>query len=112
MKTIKIKHSNEIPNNYTGIVKLENGDSFWYKNKRFHREDGPAFIGTNKIKEWWLAGEYIWDFSRSKIDLRNCIILSKESHPIYSTVKVWKWIDKNEIKEQVVIPGMEEYIVE
>ncbi len=112
MKTLKIKYGDEIPSNYTGIVELPSGTKVWYKNGLYHREDGPSFIYYNGEKEWWLAGKWIWDSSRSKIDLRNCIILSKETHPEYPTVQVLKYVNKNGIQEQIMIPGMEEWFIE
>ena len=48
----------------------------------------------------------------NKVDLRSKIILSKDTHPEYPTVQVWKYIGQNGIREQIVIPGMEEYILE
>ena len=30
---------------------------FWYKNDRWHREDGPAVILASGEKGWWLNGE-------------------------------------------------------
>ncbi len=112
MNTIKIKSVREIPKGFTGIVKLENGDSFWYKNKRFHREDGPAKIWTVGYKEWWLDGKRVWESGFQKLILKNKIILSKEIHPEYSTCQVWKYIDGNGIREQVMIPEMEEWFIE
>ena len=112
-KTIKVKHSSEIPEDYTGIVGYENGNKYWVKeNRKLHREDGPAEIWLNNYKEWWLNGKYIWHSGRSKIFLKNKIILSKEQHPEYPTVQVWKWLDKNKIQEQIIVPGMEECIIE
>lgn len=36
----------------------ENGNKFWLNsNGDLHREDGPAVIKTNGIKEWWVNGE-------------------------------------------------------
>ena len=114
MKTIKAKYSNEIPDDYTGIVEFEYGSKAWIKNGLWHREDGPAYIdiGYNGGEEWWLGGERVWDSNWNKLNLRNKIILSKEIHPKYPTVKVLKYIDEYGIKEQIIIPGMEEYIIE
>ena len=33
------------------------GTKIWYKNNKFHREDGPAFEFTNGIKYWYLYGK-------------------------------------------------------
>jgi len=135
MNIIKIKHSSEIPENYTGIVESENGTKYWLKNDLFHREDGPAIVYKNGSEEWYENGRYhrkngpviisnlgykewaldgvkIWKSERNKLDLRDKIILSKERHSMYPTVQVWKYIDENGIKEQIVIPGMEPWFIE
>jgi len=87
------------------------GGTGWYKNGIFHREDGPAFVNQQGFKTWDLEGEEIFS-STEKLDLTNKIVLSKEVHPEYPTVQVWKYIGQNGIREQIVIPGMEEYILE
>ncbi len=112
MNTIKIKHWSEIPDDYTGIIEWSNGDNWWYKNGKFHREDGPAKIWNNGYKSWYLDSRYIWTSNWDKFDLKNHIVLSKEQHPEYSGVQVWKYLNKNEIKERIIIPGMEEYIIQ
>ena len=113
MKTIKAKDWSEIPDDYTGIVEFENGASGWFKNGFRHREDGPAYIGSSGYRGWYLDGHCIFYtncyFSHY---IKKCIFLSKEQHPLYSTVQVWKYIDRNGIKEQIIIPGMEGFIIE
>jgi hypothetical protein len=42
MKTIKVKSSADIPQNYTGIVVYPNGIECWYLNGKLHREEGPC----------------------------------------------------------------------
>ena len=110
MKTIKIKEWNDLPKGYTGIATGNNG-IYWYKNGNFHREDGPAWIRKDGLKTWWLDGKGIFN-SSYKFDLTNQIILSKTQHPLYPTVQVWKILDKNGLREQIIIPGMEEIIIE
>jgi len=56
MKTIKIKDWNEVPNNFTGIVKDTNGDKFWYLDGNVHREGGPAIEWSNGNKSWYFNG--------------------------------------------------------
>ena len=111
MKTIKIKYSNEIPKDYTGIVIWDDGDKTWYRNRKFHREDGPAYTGKKGYKSWYLNNKFIWD-SDDKLDLTNEILLSKENHSEYPNIQVWKILDKNGLREQIIIPGMEEFIKE
>ena len=111
MKTIKVKHGDGVPKDYTGIVEWEGGDKAWYKNGKFHRENEYAYIGNKNYKEWWLDGKPIWN-SNMELDLINQIILSKTQHPEYPLAQVWKILNKNEVYEQLVIPGMDEYIQE
>lgn len=112
MKTIKVNRLGEIPENFTGIVEWENGDKWWYENDKLHREDGPAKTLIEGYKSWWLNGNYIWNSDYEKFDLRNTIVLSKDPHPLYPTVQVWKYLDMEGIKEQIIIPGMEEWFTE
>ena len=109
MKTSK---SYQIPENFTGrIESKKSGFVHFLKNGGSHREDGPSFIGKDGYKAWRLNGSYIFD-SDDNLDLRNQIILSKTQHPEYPTVQVWKILDSEGIYEQIIIPGMEEYIQE
>ena len=55
------------------------------------------------------AGVYIWHSKIEKFDLRNKIILSKEQHPEYPTCQVWNYVNEHGIKEQIIIPEMEEW---
>ena len=36
-----------------------NGDKSWWINGRLHREDGPAIERANGDKEWYLDGEEV-----------------------------------------------------
>ena len=110
MNTIKLKNSEGIPQGYTGIVEWESGIKGWYKNGKPHREDGPAWIRYDGYKMWYLEGKIIWD-SFNKLEFSNQIILSKQQHPKYPLVQVWKILGPNGLYEFVVIPGMEEFII-
>lgn len=36
----------------------KDGDESWHNRKgQYHREDGPAYIGTNGFTSWWFKGE-------------------------------------------------------
>ena len=111
MKTIKVRLYNEIPRKFTGIVDWENGDKEWFKNGKWHREDGPAYIRNDGFKFWCLDGKYIWN-SNKKLDLTNQIVLSKAQYPYYSLIQIWKILDKGRVYERIIIPGMEELITE
>ncbi len=54
MKTIKVTDWNDVPENFTGIVILKNGDKCWIKNKRLHRTDGPAIEYGKGTEVWYL----------------------------------------------------------
>ncbi len=112
MNTTKIETRFDIPSNYTGITELPSGTKVWYKNGLLHREDGPSFIYYNGDKEWWLAGKYIWDSAWNKLYLRTKIVCSKEQYREYPALRILTYIDEDGIKEQIIIPGMEEYIIE
>ena len=111
MNTIKVKNYESESENYTGIIEWECGDKNWYKNGDLHREDGPAYVGINGYKVWYLEGKFIW-CPNDKLDLTNKIVLSKAQHPLYPTLQIWKILDKDKVWEKTIIPGMEEYILE
>jgi hypothetical protein len=40
-----------------GLLNNKFGDKFWYKDDKYHREDGPAVEWVNGSKEWWINGQ-------------------------------------------------------
>lgn len=51
-------HINEcLQVNFTGIVEWSNGMKCWYKEGKFHRDNGPAIEWDNGFREWWLEGK-------------------------------------------------------
>jgi len=101
------------PCKHTGIIEFINsGTEICFKSGELHREDGPAVNRKIGDKMWYLDGNCMWSSTWNNLDLRNKIILSKNPHPKYFTVQVWKWLDKNRIREQIVIPGMEKWFIE
>ncbi len=113
MNTIKAKEWKDIPINFTGIVEWKNGNKIWLKDDKLHREDGPAKILVEGYKSWYLDGIRIVGFYEGQtVNLTTKIILSKEPHPLYPTVQVWRWVEKDSIREQIIVSGMEEYITE
>ncbi len=111
MNTIKVEERSKIPENFTGIVEFEDGETWWLKNGKSHREDGPARIRNDGYKSWWLDGDCIWSSNRCEVNLKNTIILLEEPHPIYPNCYFLKWLDMRGIKEQIMIPGMEKCII-
>ena len=110
MNTLKLCTFDDIPKNYTGAIEWDDDSISYRKNGKLHKEDGPAHIREDGVKFWDLDGVFIWD-SNDILDLTNQIILSKTQHPLYPTVQVWKILDKNGLREQIKIPGMEEFII-
>jgi hypothetical protein len=122
MKTIKIKDSSEIPENFTGIVEFssgtkcwfkdgkfhrENGPArewadgtrYWYKNGKWHREDGPACDYSNGTKFWYLEGIYY-----KQISLENYIVL--DSYKGKYNLVWYKLLGKDEIFDYPEILGL------
>ena len=56
MKTIRINHKHLIPENFTGIAEFPNGEKHWFKEGKFHREDGPAREFSDGTKYWYKEG--------------------------------------------------------
>jgi len=53
----------EIPKNFTGIVKVDWGQKYWYLNGKLHREDGPA-----AIEHFWVAKTWFQNGLRHRLD--------------------------------------------
>ena len=110
-KRMKVNSLSKIPRNFTGKVELANENFYWYKNGRLHREDGPAVNYKAGYNSWYLNDIFVWN-TDCKLDFTNQIILSKKQHSFYPTVQVWKILGSNGLYEQIIVPGMEEYIQE
>ena len=99
MKTIKVQHWKDIPENFTGVVEYPSGNTYWLKNGEQHREDGPAVEYVDGYKEWYLEDkEY---FSKY---LANYVVLDhyKGKHGI-----MWyRLLYKDDIFEYPDIPGL------
>jgi len=39
------------------LIKLADGDKFWYFNDELHREDGPAIEEADGTKHWYYHGK-------------------------------------------------------
>jgi len=57
LEILKIKKSEFVPDNFTGIIELENGDKYWFSKGFHHRLDGPAVERRDRSKEWWVNGK-------------------------------------------------------
>jgi hypothetical protein len=57
MKTIKIKSWEQIPENFTGIIKFPGGSKEWLLNGLRHRIGGPAGEYPSSGKSWCQYGK-------------------------------------------------------
>jgi hypothetical protein len=57
METIKVKSWDDIPGDFTGVAEFLNNSKEWFKEGKWHREDGPAVEHINGYKEWWVNGK-------------------------------------------------------
>lgn len=113
MNIIKVKHTGEVPFNFTGIAEFTDGTKIWYKEGDYHREDGPAVV-ENSHRHWYLDGNKIFcscDLG-SIFCFKNKVVLSKETHELYPKIQKWKVLSKDEIYEVLTFPGLEGYILE
>jgi hypothetical protein len=126
---IIVKDLYSVPENFTGIVKTKNRDIHWYKEGKFHREDGPAieFVdGENHwykegklhredgpaveypdgTKEWWIDNI---EYNKNYFNLlyRNSIYIRKEIGRY--NLKWLKFLTENGFEEFPIIPGIESY---
>jgi hypothetical protein len=122
MKTIKINSLLEIPENYTGIAESSNGNKWWFKEGKYHREDGPAVEYPNGTKCWYKNGKLHREDGPaydSPTGYKESWIEGKQYHPInlkdYVILDfyqgrynlIWyKLLDKNRVFEYPDIPGL------
>ena len=62
---------------FTGCVLDQDNNKAWYKNEKFHREDGPAIEMTSGDKYWYLNNEYYseqeWLIAMRKVKLEKVL---------------------------------------
>ena len=56
-KVLKLKNHESPPQNFTGIVEHRLATKIWYKQGKWHREDGPAKTWADGDGEWWVEGK-------------------------------------------------------
>jgi len=45
---------------FSGVLIDEDGDKFWYRNGKLHREDGPALIvRRDNTEHWYIKGKSV-----------------------------------------------------
>ena len=84
------------------------GDKFWYKNGKFHREDGPAIEFSDGSKFWYKNGEYHRKdgpakiFSNGTRDWYQNDKLHREDGPavIFNTGEQYWWLNGNQYTEE------------
>lgn len=98
MNTIKTNHCEDLPDNFTGIVQKYEG-KFWYKNGKYHREDGPAVEYSDGYKMWFLE-----DKRYMPKNLNNFIVLDYDKGK-YDLIW-YRLLGKDKILEYPDIPGL------
>ena len=122
MKTIKIEQYSEIPSYFTGIVVYPNGNKFWFKEGKWHREDGPAIEWRDGSKSWlkegnlhrtdgpakgWSSGTKEWYLEGecyNNINLNNYVVL--DSYKGKYNLTWYKLLTKDKVIEWPDIPGL------
>jgi hypothetical protein len=57
LEIVKVNNWRNFPKTFTGIVETPNGDKFWYKDGKLHKEDGPAIDCIDGSRKWWIEGK-------------------------------------------------------
>ncbi len=126
MEVLKLKQDEYVPNHYTGVIEFYNGNKYWYKEGKLHREDGPAVEYTDGTKKWWiggvlhridgpavemLSGSKLWYIDNVYLSYRNLehwlntgIFLGKEKGKY--GLEWLKFLTETGIEEYPLIPGM------
>lgn len=100
MNKIKINSVIEIPKDYTGIVLYPNLATYWYKERKLHRIDGPAIEYNNGNNSWYIEGKsYI-----EEIDVAGKLYLGKEKGKY--DLEWFRFLTEEGIEEYPNIPGM------
>ena len=99
MKTIKATHVSETPKNFTGIVEFSSGTKCWFKDGKFHREDGPAIEYPNGVSYF-----YFEDKGYNEINLKDYVVLDHYQGK-YGIMR-YKLLAEDGIIEYPDIPGL------
>jgi hypothetical protein len=105
MKTIKVKNRNCIPSNFTGIAEYPNGRKEWYKEGKYHREDGPAVEYQDGTKYWYLENNLYTPRILLRL-IEFSLYLGKERGQY--NLESLKFLTEEGIEELPIIPGMKE----
>ena len=106
MNTIEVNSFTEVPENFTGIVEhKEIKAKIWYKERKWHREDGPAFEYYNENKGWWISGRP-YNVTTLERYYKKYIFLGKEKG--IHNLDWLKFLTEIKIEEFPYIKGMEE----
>ncbi len=107
MNIIEVNSFTEVPENFTGIIEHKAMKAkFWYKERKWHREDGPAVEIDNGNKEWWISS-MPYNVTTLERYYKKYIFLGKEKG--IHNLDWLKFLTENEgIIEFPYIKGMEE----
>jgi hypothetical protein len=72
-KAMEVLHREDGPA-YEG----SNGDKVWYLNGKLHREDGPAVEWVGGTKFWYLNGEYLTEAEFKKKTAKEVVLTMDE----------------------------------
>jgi|JI10StandDraft_1071094.scaffolds.fasta_scaffold1407532_1 hypothetical protein len=98
-KTIKANFTSSIPKNFTGIAEYPSGTKVWYKEGKYHREDGPAIEWIYGSEEWYLK-----NISYIPIDLKDFVVL--DHYQGNYNIMWYKLLDENKVFEYPDVPGL------
>ena len=93
---------------YTGTLIDKHDNVFWYKDGKFHREDGPACEWANGSKEWYINGVWHREDGPARIGVSGSKAwmingkLHREDGPAVEHANGYKswWFDNKEFTEE------------
>jgi hypothetical protein len=106
MKILSTIDSKDILKAFTGIKEYPNGDKYWFKEGKLHREDGPAIECADGTKYWWIDGKQFFEV----IDVTNKLFLGKEKGKY--GLEWLKFLTDKRIEEYPIIPGFKPRLIQ
>lgn len=102
MNKIRVNSVIEIPKDYTGIVLYPDLATYWYKEGKLHRIDGPAYEEGEYggMKAWFIDGVQYYEI----IDVTNKPFLGKEKGK-YGLVWL-RFLTEEGVKEYPILSGL------
>jgi hypothetical protein len=122
MKIIKVQVLDDIPDYFTGVAEWPDGTKRWFKDGKYHREDGPAVEYADGSKDWYKNGNlhredgpaveypggkkywFLKDKQYCQINLNDNIVL--DHYKGEYTIMWYKLLDKDKVFDYPDIPGL------